>query len=258
MSGEPLTRTDFQIKRFAEEATRHAHGFHQLVLPVEGALEMEIEGRGGRAAGEVMAIVPRGQAHIFRGSARNRLLVLDLDDMGFLARRLGALLERQGEDQPFMKIDPSLQALSAALAQEELRLGPRFDRGLAAEYFMTALAARLEERFPPLPEALKRALGVISTGAPDLSVRQLARETGVSEAVLHRLFKDELKVSPARFMAEARLRQAARRLREDDAPLSEIALAAGYSEQASFTRAFTRFLGRSPLRYRQEERTKSR
>ena len=219
---------------------------------------MEIEGRGGLAAGDVMAIVPRGQGHIFRGSARNRLLVLDLEDMGFLARRLGALLERQGEEQPFLKIDDSLQGLLSALAREEQRLGPRFEAGLAADYVMTALAARLEERFPPLPETLRRALGVISTGPADLSVRQLARAAGVSEAVLHRQFKDELNSSPARFMTEARLRQAARRLREGDAPLSEIALAAGYSEQASFTRAFTRFLGVSPLRYRQEERTKTR
>ena len=115
---------------------------------------------------------------------------------------------------------------------------------------MGALAARLEERFPPLPDALKRALGVISTSPPSLSTVELARETGVSEAVLHRLFATELHVSPGRFMTEARLRHAARRLREDDAPLSEIALAAGYSEQASFTRAFTRFMGLSPLRYR--------
>jgi transcriptional regulator GlxA family with amidase domain len=50
-----------------------------------------------------------------------------------------------------------------------------------------------------------------------------------------------------------RLRAAARLLRESRRSIADIALAAGYAESASFTRAFRRAYGTSPLRYRRGE-----
>ncbi len=77
-----------------------------------------------------------------------------------------------------------------------------------------------------------------------------AHAAGISTAHLHALFKQWLGSTPGRTLGEIRLKRAKDRLAEGDAPIVEIALAVGFSEQSAFTRAFRRRFGESPAAYR--------
>jgi AraC family transcriptional regulator len=55
-------------------------------------------------------------------------------------------------------------------------------------------------------------------------------------------------------MRKLRIEFACRRLTNTDAPLVEIALAAGFADQSHFSRAFKRETGRSPAEFRKSAR----
>jgi AraC family transcriptional regulator, arabinose operon regulatory protein len=79
----------------------------------------------------------------------------------------------------------------------------------------------------------------------------LARRAGVSTRVLTRLFRKHLGVSPARFVAQIRLREAAYRLANTPLGLEVIAEEAGFPNGAYFSRAFKQHTGLSPALFRQ-------
>jgi AraC family transcriptional regulator len=91
-----------------------------------------------------------------------------------------------------------------------------------------------------------------------LSVETLAAEVGLSPAHFARAFKESTGHAPHRYMLTLRLEHARRLLDGPDAILSDVALRAGFADQAHFTRMFKREFGVTPgalLRSRRPLRT---
>jgi AraC family transcriptional regulator len=128
--------------------------------------------------------------------------------------------------------------------------------GLALE--MLATAARVAEsecRKPRPPGWLARAQELLHEHfLEDLRVTQVARAVGVHPVYFARVFRVHLRVPIGAYVRGLRLEWAARRLAQGEEPLSEIALAAGFADQSHFTRAFRRYAGATPLRYRRGAR----
>lgn len=85
-----------------------------------------------------------------------------------------------------------------------------------------------------------------------LSVGEAARTLGLSVPTLHRRLRTE-NTGWRALLHEHRMVAAARLLRESRRSMSEIALAVGFSESASFSRSFARRFVVSPGRYRKQE-----
>lgn len=120
----------------------------------------------------------------------------------------------------------------------------------AATLELFAAMARLHQGKQP-PAWLRRvreALADDSTAAWD--VRALALHAGVHPVHLARTFREHYGASPGEWLRARRLEQARERLLAGSAPLSEIALAAGFSDQSHFTRAFRARFGAPPGRFR--------
>jgi AraC family transcriptional regulator len=66
-----------------------------------------------------------------------------------------------------------------------------------------------------------------------------------------RVFHAHHGVTVATYLRQLRIAWAQEQLRRSDATASEVALAAGFSDQSHFTRAFTRVVGTPPRRWRQ-------
>ncbi|WP_439394638.1 helix-turn-helix domain-containing protein [Bradyrhizobium sp. PMVTL-01] len=93
----------------------------------------------------------------------------------------------------------------------------------------------------------RRALGFIETHlSRDFELEQLAREAGISEYHFIRCFKASFGLSPYQFVIRKRLDRAVEMIRESPLPLSEVAVACGFSDQSHMTRAFKRILGITP------------
>src|SRR5204863_8427896 len=69
-----------------------------------------------------------------------------------------------------------------------------------------------------------------------------------------RLFSQALGVTPHQYLVRSRLRHAARRLADDDSPVTDIAYDVGFADLSNFVRTFGRAAGASPLKFRQASR----
>lgn len=78
------------------------------------------------------------------------------------------------------------------------------------------------------------------------SVEALASIAGMSRSKFSERFGELLRVSPARYLLQWRMRLAATWLRNDYMTVSQIAAQLGYESDAAFSRAFKRFMGVSP------------
>lgn len=95
-----------------------------------------------------------------------------------------------------------------------------------------------------------------SFGEP-VSVRELARRTGLSVSQFERHFADLFGVSPGRYVRRLRF-EAALKMLDEGGPVADVAHACGYSDQSAFTRSFRSAIGVSPVRYRRARQAAGR
>lgn len=83
----------------------------------------------------------------------------------------------------------------------------------------------------------------------NLAFEELAGRMGMTERTLQRRLK-ERGLSYRSLLDDVRFHLAQLYLNEGSMPLAEISMVLGYSEQSAFTRAFKRWSGQTPFRYR--------
>jgi AraC family transcriptional regulator len=102
---------------------------------------------------------------------------------------------------------------------------------------------------------IHRVLDYISTNiAKEISVAELARVAALSTFHFARMFTRAIGISPHRYISRLRLQNAMDEIAAGGLPLVQIAFNAGFSSQASFTRAFHRAKGMTPAEYRRRPR----
>jgi transcriptional regulator GlxA family with amidase domain len=112
--------------------------------------------------------------------------------------------------------------------------------------FSAQLAGQLAQRDP-----LRDAQQIIAERPDaDLSVAALARHVGMSERNFARCFRDEVGMTPARYVEQARIETARRLLEETDDGVEAVARAAGFGTAETMRRTFVRVLHINPNDYR--------
>lgn len=86
------------------------------------------------------------------------------------------------------------------------------------------------------------------------TVAELAAAAGCSPAALDRRLRRVFALSPQQYVLRARVDHAAALLGGTDLPVVEVARAAGFYDQASFTRTFGRLTGETPAQFRRVAR----
>lgn len=121
---------------------------------------------------------------------------------------------------------------------------------------LQVVLARPELRWqPPLPENLDRVRKHIEghVGAV-LANPALARLAGLSEAGFNRAFKRHFGTTPARYVTETRVREAARFLLQTGESIDSIAEQTGFPNRAYFSRVFKNITGQGPAGFRRLHR----
>jgi AraC-like DNA-binding protein len=90
------------------------------------------------------------------------------------------------------------------------------------------------------------------------TVVDLAREAGLSRTVLSERFRHFLGESPMAYLTRWRLILGARALTATSHSVSQVAQQVGYESEAAFNRAFKRWCGLPPARYRREKAAQGR
>ena len=88
----------------------------------------------------------------------------------------------------------------------------------------------------------------------NLTVEEVADACRLNRSYFSKLFKDNVGCPPQEFLIRVRLAKAAELMCSSNAPISEIAVRCGYSNQFHFSRAFTTHYGVPPQQWRAQNR----
>ena len=228
----------------------HTHSYAAFVLVLDGLFEescgtkTDVRSRGG------LRVLPAGEPHTNTYAASGaRCFLFELPpavECAWAMRSVSRLsvahfapasrpativAEMYGEFCVRDEMAPlALQGLSLELLAElgRVRHAPHH-----APLWLTRTRLRIEREF---------------RGAIDIV--ELAREAGVHPSHLNRMFRRHFACSPFQHVARLRIDWAKRELATSRHSLTTIAMAAGFSDQANFTRRFRQLTGYTPGIYR--------
>ena len=249
---EQVADTQLEIRSYASIARSHSHTFHQLLLPVDGILELDIAGHAGQVDSNHGAIIVAGETHAFRGQGQNRFLVVELND--FAQHELPA--EHLWESallQPYFVLGPELRHLLAYITSLSEYPTPvrRYWTGL----LLQSLTESKHTQPQQLPGRLRRAVSFIHRHYTDpITVAEIATAANLSSSHLHALFQTYLQQTPQQYLIDLRLDRALYLLAHSELPVATIAQQVGYAEHSALTRSLRRRRGLTPSQYRQSHR----
>lgn len=237
---------DLAIRSYPAQPATDRHAFAQLVLPLDGEVQLEIEGREERLDPLRGALVVPGAWHTQYSRFANRSLIVDIDRSSMTHAAFERLRER-----PFTPIGAAARKLVEYMG---IVAGVQPVRPLLAGWVPLLLDTLALDA--PQPRSRLAALLAQVEAQPGLawSVETMARRAGMGASRLHELFRTELGTSPHAWLLEKRIALACRQLAAGELPVAEVALAAGFADQSALTRAMRRHLDTTPAAYRRRSR----
>ncbi|MBD3922304.1 helix-turn-helix domain-containing protein [Paenibacillus sp. PR3] len=85
-----------------------------------------------------------------------------------------------------------------------------------------------------------------------LSLEEIASYSGISVRHLNRVFQAYYQTTPFSYIQRLRLEHACSLLKQSSLSIMEVSLASGFNDSNYFTRQFTKVMGLSPKKYRQQ------
>lgn len=161
---------------------------------------------------------------------------------------------------PLSWIDVALHVVRALCGVEAARIAADFTVGEAALVKGAQRSAApygagaLQEGVDAFVAEAERK---VRQSESSISAQDLARALSTSERTLHRKLKQASGESPKTFIDRIRVDTARMLLETSAKPVKELASTAGFSDEASFRRAFRRFAGMAPSAYRVWARARS-
>lgn len=108
-------------------------------------------------------------------------------------------------------------------------------------------------------KALRRVVEHVRANLTEtIRVAGLAAAAGLSESQLERRMRKTFGLSAMQYVLRARSERAAELLAETDLPLAEVAVLAGFYDQADLTHRFARLTNETPAQFRAHQRNLSR
>jgi len=237
---------DIDIRSYGEQWTADRHAYAQLVLPLSGEVELDIEGKFARLNPLKGAVVVAGAWHAQQSPVANRSLIVDVDQ----AAMEHPVWERRA-GRPFADISPAARKLVEFM---QLSIAGRTAPAALLRGWLPLLLDTITLEPPHLQSRLTALLAHAEANlALPWTTESMAQFSRMSVSRLHALFQDELGTSPRAWLLSRRLNRACELLRHTRLPIADIALSTGFGDQSAFTRAMRLQLDTTPAAYRRRE-----
>lgn len=212
------------------------HGFHQVLLGLEGALEIEAAGRLSHVTRGMLVPIASGEIHHYLAPGDNRVLVLDLPEAWCETLSFEILLQRPARRLP----EP--------LVVQGARLG---NAGQAVAHWLELVLEGVGRcSVPPRLKLLDLLPAIRDDLAHPWRVAEMARRCHLAEAVFARQFRALTGLPPHEWLLRQRMTRACELLMNGNASLTEVAQACGFADSAHFSRSFRCRHGVSPSEWR--------
>lgn len=235
------------VRCYDATACSHTHDHHQLVLPVYGRLELEIDGQGGVVDNDHAAIICGQNRHAFAAPNANRFIVADVPVEW--ANMLDSL-------PPFLQLSDSLKSYIAFVAArtEQAPMSPH-TRQQILMLMLDLMAEPLQQNIQ-IDKRVNLAKSFLDDHlAEKVTLSQVSAAAHLSVRQLSNLFKRQLGLSPVQYLRQARMKQAASLLMHSNDTVQRIAESVGYGSLAAFSERFYQHFGKYPSHYRQNNKT---
>ncbi len=223
------------------------HEHVQIVLVLDGVLELEVNGQADRLDTSLAAFIKPCTPHSQFAPGPNRAIIINCDLCEIDLQAAELLAKRV-----FVPISPAARRLLefADLSNRRQTAHSEF-----FSHWVPLLLGSLPAHSPPPSTRISMLQSLFEHSPATLpSVGEMARRTGLSTGRLHALFMSELRQSPQKWLAEQRVRKAQELLAQTDLSVAELVQQVGYSDQSALTKAMRRVTGHTPAAYRRRQR----
>lgn len=275
MNDHAIESPALSLRRYGADSACDVHAFHQIVLGVDGVMEMAVDGVGHRIDARHAWLIPAGSRHEYAGVGENRQLVLDVpcaslalperffsralaltmtdalavlvrDTASYAARTMHAATSAGGHQASETERSDADPSRSIGTNERARRLAwdtaARLAMVLSENVGAQAPTSRLD--YARIDKWLRAHL------SEPLRVVDLATHCGLGERRFHQLFEEAFGTTPHRYLQRLRLDTALVLLCTSRHTLIDVALTVGFADQSAFTHAFTRRFGLSPGQWR--------
>jgi AraC-like DNA-binding protein len=229
------------IRSYTRMPKGHFHDHHQLVLPLRGVINIELESYSGKVAPGECVVIKQEQFHRFTANQDARFVVAD---MSVLPENLLT------SDILVFSITPSLSSyLSFIEKQLENQANPKLEQSMFNTFVML-----LEEQgqSKQLDHRIRAVVAhILENLADKLLIKDLAKIACLSETQFKKLFTQQLELSVLKYVTKERMEKAKALLMNTDYPIQIIAEQVGYEDLSAFSRRFSSYYGLSPREFSQ-------
>ncbi|MCX6119097.1 MAG: AraC family transcriptional regulator [Proteobacteria bacterium] len=231
----------------------HSHPEHHLIIPLQGEVTIELEGRRLTCGPGRMIYVSPNTSHIFK-SAREKgeRLICMIDPIAWKkaeGERFDSVVlpasQLCKEILVYLLVNPKTKNVNALIDTFvrtclELLEVTHSNSELSLDHIDANLSR------PELRKAMSLAREHFSE---DFTVAELARRSGLSVRNLSRLFQQELGMSPKHLLMRLRIDRAKELLLAGEMTITETAFEVGYQSLSQFISAFRQLTGQIPSEF---------
>lgn len=223
------------IRSYTRTVRSHAHPYYQLVLPINGHIEIAQDCYTGNVGvGEGVCIAPH-EIHDFSANENAKFVVADL---------LSVPVQLQDKHSPIFQVNSALQAF-LSFVEVQLTHYAFYGHSEVAELFQVLLAK--SEVGSATGKGMTRVLSHIhSDVGGDHSVKNLSGLACMGTTQFKKRFKEASGHSLRDYLVKVRMEKAKALLRNTDTPMLGIAQLTGYEDVAAFSRRFKAYFGQPP------------
>lgn len=234
-----MENNHLNLRSYQTDVCRHEHDFAQLVLPVQGTLELEICGRMNIVNQNIGAYIPPGDIHCFSGSPTNLFLVMDLY-------------------QPEIHLPSNTIHLTSS-AQKLIQFTHHYIKYHEKDLIAEALINQLLLHFTATPittsldpYVFKAKTWIDAHFKEPVNLSRITQYCYLSLSQLQRRFKKSLGYTLAEYWRFKKIQHAKVLLVETHLSIAAIAFTVGYENLPAFSRRFQKISGLSPKEWRTE------
>lgn len=233
-----------------EEIQLHTHEDAHFLLIVEGVYITSARNIDNFCSASTLIFNPAGTTHRDRFQTRGGLFFtvsLESENLARLQDGIGLIPHSIGFP------DAEVSWLGSRLYRELQMMdgaSPLIMEGMAFELLGHTMRRQTEPGKLP-PHSLKLAYELIHDRfAESLTVGEVAHIVRLHPVYLVRAFRKHYRMTIGEYQRKLRIEFACRQISATEAPLSDIAVAAGFYDQSHFSRIFKQFVGMTPTEYR--------
>jgi len=247
-AGFDVTETTHQPNH---KLRRHNHELANIAFTIDGSFTEILDRHRFECASQSIVIKPAGEAHANEyGRAGARCFLIEVQPQRLESLHpLSNLLNRVGH------VRGAMLSMLALRISKEMRVMDNASL-LAIEGLILELLVELSRHSGlrperKLPRWLARAKEMLhERSSESIALGEVAKQVDIHPVHLAREFRRFYGCTLGEYLRGLRIQYACRKLSSSDMPLVEIALGAGFANQAHFSRVFKRYTGMTPTEFR--------